>query len=306
MTVARQRLPGERGMGTRRCDRREFLLRPDYIANHTIAYVLGYQQGKHKLKTMFFVAMSNHYHNGLEDGASRHDHSVTPHFMRDFNSLSARALNACRGRHGALWSGGGHTYNFVRNASTEDLIEEFVYALTNPVAAGLVSHRKKWPGLLLDPGPSGKRTIRVRRPSWFFSYTMPKEVQITLEAPRCDLSPRAFMKEVYRRANIREREIRKQMKSKGLTFLGEKAVLQRSPFEAPKTEEPWPTPNPLFSIRDKRQLREHIQRNLEFLAHYEESRDKLRSGDRDVEFPVGTFKLPAYYSLACEGPDPPT
>lgn len=306
MSKARQRMPGERGMGTRRCDRREYLLNPDYVVNLSLAYLLGYQQRKHKLKFLFFVAMGNHYHNGIEDRASRPDHSVTAHFMRDFNSLSARVLNLYRGRKGALWSGGGHTYNFVRNASTEDLIEEFVYALTNPVAAGLVSHRKKWPGLLLDPGPSGKRTIKVMRPPFFFSDAMPREVEITLETPRCELSPRAFMKEVYRRANLREEEIRERMKRDGRKFLGVKSVLRSSPFDSPMTEQPWRTPNPLFSIRDKQQRREYRQCNLEFLAQYEECRDRLRSGERDVEFPVGTFKLIAYYGAACEGPTHPT
>lgn len=292
-------------MGTRRCDRREFLLNPDYMVDMILAYVLGYQQGKHKLKCFFFVAMGNHYHKGIEDRASRSDHSVTAHFMRDFNSLSARVLNAYRRRSGALWSGGGHTYNFVRNASTEDLIEEYVYALTNPVAAGLVSHRKKWPGLLLDPGPAGKLTITVRRPSFFFSERMPKEVKIVLETPRCELSPRAFMKEVYRRANLREEQIRRQMKLEGREFLGARNVVRQSPFESPRTEEPWHRPKPLFSIRDPRERREYEQRNLEFLARYEECRDLFRSGERNVAFPVGTFKLVAYYAAACDGPDPP-
>lgn len=275
------------------------------MANWILAYVLGHQQMKYKFRLHFFVAMGNHYHSGTSDRGYCPSHSSTPHWMRDFNSLSARALNALRGRRGALWSGGGDTYNFVISDNTEDMIDRYCYGFNNPVAATLVSRRQQWPGLLLEPGPSGKRTIRVKKPPVFFSYLMPDEVEITIETPPSELSPREFMKRVYERANFQERQIRLRAAREGRTFMGAKRIRRQSPFAQPRTYEARGSIRPKIATSDRQKRREFLQEDRRFLHRYEECRDAFRARKTDVEFPVGTFEFIAFFGARCEGRDPP-
>ena len=87
--------------------------------------------------------------------------------------------------------------------------------------------------------------------------------------------------------------------------MGAKAVRRQSPFSRPSTYEPWRGSRIQIATRDRRRRLEKIRENREFLHEYERCRDAFRAGDRAVEFPVGTFKLVAYYGACCQGPDPP-
>ena len=293
-------------MGTRRCTQRELLLRPDALLNQILGYALGYAQAKHKFSLHYFIAMSNHHHSGLSDPGMQSTHSNTPDFMRDFHALAARAINRLRGRRGNLWSGGGSTYNFVRSDDTDDMIQRYVYGLHNPVEGELVSSYKKWPGLILTPGPSGRRVYRFKRPALFFSEKMPEWVEVVVEAPQCELTPREFMKRVHERLNVAEKNKQAEMRVKGRKWLGVKAVLRQSPTSRPRTYEPRRQGKPQIATSDRWRRLEQIQQNREFLIEYERCRDLFRSGDTDVVFPIGTFKLVAYYGArSSPGPEPP-
>ena len=96
------------------------------------------------------------------------------------------------------------------------------------------------------------------------------------------------------------------MKIEGRKFMGAKAVKKQSPFVQPQTYEPWRGSHPQVATRDRWRRLELNQRNRNFLGEYELCRDAFKAGDHDVEFPIGTFKLVAYYGARCQGRDPPT
>jgi len=85
-------------MFTRRCSERRFFLRPDPLVTNAFWYCLGWAAEKHGMVLHAAVAMSNHVHVVASD-----PRGVYPDFLRDFNGLLARVVNAARGRWEHFW-----------------------------------------------------------------------------------------------------------------------------------------------------------------------------------------------------------
>ena len=86
-------------MVTRRCTQRTFLLRPDAVANQVFLYCLAYAAQKTGVRVLYAMAMSNHHHAIVHD-----PDGVLPAFTQELHSLTARALNAWRGRWENFWA----------------------------------------------------------------------------------------------------------------------------------------------------------------------------------------------------------
>ena len=80
MTRPRQVSPGDVVFCTRRCTRRQFLLRPDPDTCQILEYCLAYCAAKYRIELHEFVVMSNHYHLVLSDPLGNR-----PDFFRDLN-----------------------------------------------------------------------------------------------------------------------------------------------------------------------------------------------------------------------------
>ena len=78
---------------------RMFLLLPTLQTRMILRYCLAYAVSRTSIQLHDFVFMSNHYHLVLTDLLGE-----LPAFMRELNSLIARALNASQGRWEAVWS----------------------------------------------------------------------------------------------------------------------------------------------------------------------------------------------------------
>ena len=294
-------------MISRRCTQRGRYFRPDWAINCLVGYVVGYVQMRFGFLLHYLIVMSTHVHYGVTDQVQQDKDSDVPHFTRDMHSLIARARNRFLKRRENLWSAGNGTYNFLASDLLEDMIERYVYALCNPTTDGLVPHYRKWPGLVLTPGPSGKRTYRFRRPPFFFSWFMPEYVEVVVTAPKSPLSPREFMTEVHRRVNERNAETAALMRAEGRKFAGAAYVTSESPFSRSTSKEKSTGGDPQYASSDRAWRREQYLLRQNFLQTYKLCLEAYRAGDTDVVFPNGTFKMVDTYGARCltsSGHDP--
>ena len=114
MTRPRQVSPGDVVFCTRRCTRRQFLLRPDPDTCQILEYCLAYCTAKYRIELHEFVVMRNHYHLVLSDPFGNR-----PDFFRDLNKLVYSAINCRFGQFEKLLEPG--SYNAVRLLETSDL-----------------------------------------------------------------------------------------------------------------------------------------------------------------------------------------
>jgi REP element-mobilizing transposase RayT len=137
--LPRQVLPRQFYLITRRCCRRQFLLRPDAATNNAFLYCLIAAARRCEIDVLLPCAMSNHYHTVIYDRAGRY-----PEFIEHFHKLLARSQNALRGRWENLWS--CEQTCVVKLVDREAVMDKLVYTAANPVQDHLVERVHHWPG----------------------------------------------------------------------------------------------------------------------------------------------------------------
>lgn len=178
MTAPRQVIAGRSYLVTRRTAQRQFLLKPSTLATNTFGYLLAVAAGRHRILVHAAAVLSNHYHLVVTD-----PYAELPAFLQYLDSLVARAMNASYGRWEAFWAPG--SFSGVALAAREDVVEKCAYTLANPVAAGLVSSGREWPGLWSPPEAVGTTWRTFLRPDHFFSRdgSMPARAALEVTPP---------------------------------------------------------------------------------------------------------------------------
>jgi REP element-mobilizing transposase RayT len=283
--------PGTRYLVTRRCHGRKFLMVPDEqrkALRQLIGYALAYCLEKYGLLLHEAVFMSNHYHLVVTDV-----HGQLPAFKALFNALVARSVNALRGRSDSFWSGDPPCD--VTIESDERLVDRMAYTLANPAQAELVKSGRRWPGLTTWDLEFGD-TLKFRRPTTFFdpdNRKHPATASLTLVRPDVysDLSDAELRDHVRTTTRARERKKHKQMKAANRRFLGETAIVQQRWDRSPHQPEDRFGKRPRVSDANKWVRIAALQRNKSWEATYAAARDAFREGNRDVEFPFGTWAM---------------
>jgi len=296
MTAPRQVLPGASYLVTRRCAQRQFLLKPSAAVNAVFKFVLAVAAARYGIVLHAACVLSNHFHIVLTDPKAQ-----LPLFEQFLDSLVARALNALYGRWEHFWAPG--SFSAVKLGTLEDLLDKAVYTLANPVAAGLVSRGRDWPGVWSDPGEIGKGSEVVERPEFFFKPdgSMADSERLAFVAPAGFESAEAFRKALIASLEERERAIAVERKAKGLGFLGVKKVRVQKHTDVPGSDAPRRGLNPRVAALDKWKRIEAVGRLVSFLNDYREALKKLREGIREVVFPAGTYQLRVLLGVACAG-----
>lgn len=289
MTAPRQILPGATYLITRRCLRREFLLRPGNSVNGIFAYVLALAARRYGVKVHAFCVLSNHYHLIVSDPNAR-----LPAFQQYLGAFVARAVNASLGRWETFWA--PHSFSAVSLASPEDVISKTAYTLANPVAAGLVRSGHLWPGLRSSPDAVGG-AIRLKRPEHFFDQEggLPETIDLKLETPTCFDSALAFREQLQAELSRQEQVAREANGA----FLGVERVLAQSPFARPRHGESKRCLSPRVAAHDKWSRVELLQRLKGFLLEYREALAVWREGKVDPVFPFGTYLMRVAHGVGC-------
>jgi REP element-mobilizing transposase RayT len=287
-------VPGATYLVTRRCTQRQFLLRPAKLTRRIFLYVLAVAARRYNVQVHAFCVLSNHSHLVVTDVEAR-----LPQFMQYLNSLVARATNASLGRWESLWA--PSSYSAVALASPEDVVAKTAYVLANPVAAGLVSAGRDWPGPWSAPELIGGPPIVASRPAHFFSATgtMPDGVDLALTVPPGFESTQEFRSRLVAALAVEEQEGRCEVASSGRGFIGVAKVLAQHPFARPAGGEPRRKLNPHVAARDKWKRVEAVSRLAAFLDRYRAALAEWRAGHLGVVFPAGTYLMRVAHGVSC-------
>jgi REP element-mobilizing transposase RayT len=290
-------LPGTTTLVTRRCSERRFFLRPSRATNDIVLYALALQAQRYRVLVHAFCVLSNHLHLVITDVNGR-----LPDFMRDLNSLIARAVNASLGRFEGFWANES-SYSSVEPLDPSDVLAKVAYVLANPVAAGLVRRGADWPGLWTAPEQIGTTKLVARRPKEFFdqqSY-LPETVELELTVPPGFGSAAEFRRLLTSELRELEDEAARKLDAAGRRFLGVPRILAQNPFAAPAPGEPRFGLKPRIAARDKWKRIEGLFRLKEWEEQYRTARLSWSSGIRDVVFPAGTWLLRVLHGVPCAG-----
>lgn len=295
VTAPRQVIAGTTYLVTRRTARRQLLLKPSELTNGTIGYILAVAAARTGILLHAVVVLSNHLHFVLTDPAAR-----LPEFLQYFDSLVARAMNAGLGRWEHFWAPG--SFSAVTLVGPEDVVEKTAYALANPVAAGLVSSGKEWPGLWSPVELVGGPWLTCKRPGHFFSEKgfMPEQATLVLSPPP-GFTVEEFKALVTARLAEKERDAAKTLEAEGRTFMGVRRVLAQKHTAFPAPGEPRRKLNPRVAARDKWKRIEALLRLRSFQKEYRRALSRLRAGVEAVVFPHGTYGLRVLLGVECAG-----
>jgi putative transposase len=296
MSYPRQVLPGMTYMITRRCTQRQFLMRPDRETNNAFIYCLAHAASKFGVHVLFTIANTNHHHTGIYD----HE-GVFPAFIEHFHKLFARCQNSLRGRSENFWA--AEQTSVVSLADPGAVLDKMTYALTNPVKDDLVERADEWPGVNAFEAIVEHRPLTAERPAHFFRDAggMPAAVSLTFVRPRefAHLSSQEFADLV--RENVRrvEEECAVDRRRRGVRVLGRDGVLRQDWRGCPSSREVRGELNPRVAARSRWSRMEALQRNRAFRDAYAAARQAFLSGQRDVEFPAGTYWLRCFAKVTC-------
>ena len=160
MTAPRQVLPGTTYLITRRCARRQLLIRPSELINQIFLYCLARAAEKTGLFSCVRRALESSAHRAHGPGRA------TPEFTHWLFEYSSKCVNASLGRWENLWS--SEPPSAVRLESVADQIDKILYVMANPTAAALVPKAELWPGVISLPQDYLSGPVEVVRPEVFF------------------------------------------------------------------------------------------------------------------------------------------
>ena len=165
----RHYVPGQVWHLTRRCHKREFLLKFKRDRYRWIQWLFEAKR-RFKLVVLNYVVTSNHIHLIVKDDG---DQNVIPQAMGLVAGRTAQEYNRRKHRKGAFWE---DRYHAIAVESGEHLLHCLVYVDLNMVRAGVVSHPLQWPhgGYTEIQSPKRKNVIiaydRLRELSGFTNY----------------------------------------------------------------------------------------------------------------------------------------
>jgi putative transposase len=266
---------------TRRCSERRFFLLPEPAVTWIFEYLLGLLSKQYGMQIHAYVVMSNHYHIVLTD-----TQGCLPDFQRDLNSLLARAVNRHWRRREAFWA--RESYSAVELLEDEDVVSKMAYTLANPVKARLVNRACEWEGAT-SAGMVFGRARLIAKPEKFFRDSMPDVVELVLTRPAgFERLSNAEVLELVR-VDVARREAKHR--EGGSKVARMTAVRKQKWWERPESEEPWRQLKPTVAGRNKWARIEALRRSKEWLGAYYDALRRFVGGERDVEFPCGTWQM---------------
>ncbi len=270
--------------------------------------------------------MSNHFHVVLTPR-----NADLPEFTQKLHSLLSRALNALRGTRGSNIEDG---YNIVVETDEETILRHCAYVLANPVAAHLVGRATAWRGpssakleygkeVIVERPRSGlwrpaerpskhargrrKRSWEPKRRSYRGRWSSPERVSFKLVRPpvaQGTLTDTELRAEVRRRVALREASASAERAKSGRKVLSMRGVLRQSWWETPETTQELFGAAPRVASSSRWARREALQRSREFIRAYRAALRRWLSGEREVEFPAGTWLMRRRFGVRCSSGPP--
>lgn len=288
MTVARQIIPGRTYLISRRCTQRQFQLRPDPVMNQIYLYCLAEAAERYCITLHAAMQMGNHHHLVLRDNEGN-----LPEFLCHMHAMMAKATNAYRGRWENLWA--TEQANAVYLVEDEDQFAKLIYVLANPVIDQLVERATDWPGFSSLTQTLSGLPKTVTRPRGYFRRNGKMPATATLRFERLagfeELSDDDWRQKVLTAIAEEEEQARQARKESGRSVVGRKAILRSEPTSSPNTIEPRRNLRPQLACRNTKRRIEELKKLIAFRAARARCLRRMRSGERNVAFPYGTYRI---------------
>lgn len=285
-------------MSTARTVARLFLFRPDPAMKAAARYIIAHYAEKHGIVLYAACLMSTHLQLVFLDALG-----VYPDFLRDVHRALANVVKAHRGWRGDIF---GKHPSVVTLTTPESIIDKIAYVQANPVAAGAVKFAKDWPGLRSTPRLCGAEAHVVLRTHLYFrpNGSMPSVARLRFALPAIlvDLHGEDGTREAIATATRdHERQAREKVAELGLRFLGAERCKKVSPYKRAHAYEVFGKIDPTFATKGggKHAFPEAVRELREFRRWYRDALQAWRAGDRDVEFPPGTWAMRVRHAARC-------
>ena len=272
-----------------------YLLRPSAELNDLVIGVVGRAQRKYDMPVMCITVMSSHYHILLFAQDANHMAS----FMDFVNTNISKEVGALHDWPETLFP---NRYKHIEvSDDPADQINRLKYCLSNGVKEFLVDRAADWPGVhSAEALVSGKPLVGhwYNRTRESVARQLGKDVDEEEFASEevIELSPLpcwAHMPQQEWRqlvvgliAEIEEEGAAARRREEKRS-LGVKRILMTQPHHRPKVVDK--SPKPRFHARNPVVWDWLLEAWREVVAAYREAAARLRSGERDIEFPEGTF-----------------
>jgi len=274
------------------------LMRPSPLVCQIILGILGRAQARYGLQIHAFVFLSNHYHLLC----SPLDPEQLARAMCFINSNLARELGRIHGFREKFWSRRYRAIPVTGEVAAQ--VERFKYLLAHGCKEGFVLIPGEWPGVhCIDALLHGKplqglwfdRTLEFearRQGIEFGARDFATEYSVTLTPLPCwrHLSAEHYRDAVAALVAEIENDARIRRAETGREPRGAKFVLSQDPLTRPKKSKRSPAPRVHAASQAARRAFREAYRV--FLAAYRRASEKLRGGDRGVEFPRYSFPPP--------------
>jgi hypothetical protein len=272
------------------------LLRPSPELNDITAGILGRAQRLYPVDIVVFQALSNHYHALL----FVKDAKRLAEFAGYLNSNLAREVGRLTGWTGKVW---GRRYQAIPVSDEEESqVARLKYVLSHGVKENLVARLREWPGLhcvrqIVDGEPlagtwfdrTQEHVARRRRGEDPDPLQYTSSETVTFSSLPCweHLSPEAYRERVGAMALEIEEDAAAARKRTGAHPLGAAKILAQHPWTRPERVKR--SPAPLLHAASKAVRQVFYEGFALFVAAYRTAADKLKRGDPNPGFPIGSF-----------------
>ena len=163
-------------MSTRSVTQRQGLLTFDEETQNLLLYCQLYASQRFGIGIVAAQNEPTHSHEILYD-----PHGKLPRYLQLYRSLFARAMNQRLSRTENFWAGSATSQ--VKLIARCDVLHKTAYTLANPVKDRLVETIEQWPAKSTWAATISGRTLKATRPTFFFTDSMPEELEVDLCVP---------------------------------------------------------------------------------------------------------------------------
>lgn len=274
-----------------------YLLRPSDELNDITVGVFGKAQAMCDMTVVSLTVLSTHYHALLIPRDAAH----MAEFMGHVNGNLSKEVNRLHNWSGSVWK---RRYKHVPVSDEEEAqIARLKYVLAQGVKENLVSRCADWPGVhSVDALVKGEKLIghwfdrtkeyaarQLRRESEVDPEKYATEYELKFSplpcwahhepAEVCGLVA-GLVKEIEEEGGADRQRTKKKV-------LGVKKIRNMDPHYRPETIEK--SPKPRFHTKTRKAFKRLLDAYREVLQAHREASERLRNGDRYVNFPEGTF-----------------
>ena len=272
-----------------------YLFRPSPDFNDRFLGILGRVQRRYQMRLCAVCVLSNHLHLLLivEDALQ------LSRFMRDLKSKLAREVNRLTGWRGTVFD---RRYESAVVTDEEGAqIERLLYILSNGCKEGLVDRPQDWPGVhcakaLIDGEPltghwfDRSREYAARNQGQDFDrlrYATEEPVEFSPLPSWAHLPPDVYRARIKALVESIIAEAALARSATGRPVEGVESILSRDPQSRPAKLSR--SPAPLVHAATKAARKAFYKMYAWFVAAFRSAAEKLKQGDREARFPIGSF-----------------